>query len=154
MNIIWQYLDKRNGAINALQDYNSMQHIIDHTDEEIANVSDRMTSLGSPSFSDTPRSGSNPQGNENRIIAAIDEIDVLRERFRQAVEYMDWFQPAWEQLTEDERYVLESFYSDVNCYGSNAAYYIASYFGIEQSSAYKRKNRALDHLTVLLFGKS
>ena len=77
MNIIWQYLDKRNGAINALQDYNSMQHIIYHTDEEIASVSDRMTSLGSPSFSDTPRSGSNPQGNENRIIAAIDEIDVL-----------------------------------------------------------------------------
>ena len=81
-------------------------------------------------------------------------LDLLRERYRQACEYMTWFQPAWEQLTEDERYVLESFYSDINCYGSNAAYYIASHFGIEQSSAYKRKNRALDRLTVLLFGKA
>ena len=61
MNIIWQYLDKRNGAISALQDYNSMQHIIDHTDAEIANVSDRMTSLGSPGLSDMPKSPSNPQ---------------------------------------------------------------------------------------------
>ncbi len=31
MNIIWQYLDKRNAAVNALKDYNSMQFIINHT---------------------------------------------------------------------------------------------------------------------------
>jgi hypothetical protein len=66
---------------------------------------------------------------------------------------MNWFRPAWEQLTEDERFLLESFYGDVNSYGSGAASYIAEHFGIEQSSAYKRKNRALDRLTVLLFGK-
>ena len=78
---------------------------------------------------------------------------VLKERYRQAIEYMSWFQPAWEQLTDDERFLLESFYGDVNSYGSGAASYIASHFGIEQSSAYKRKNRALDRLTVLLFGK-
>ena len=88
------------------------------------------------------------------ILNGIEEIDILKERYRQAVEYMDWFQPAWDQLTEDERYVLDTFYSDTNCYGSNAAYYIASHFHIEQSSAYKRKNRALDRLTVLLFGKA
>ena len=62
-------------------------------------------------------------------------------------------QPAWNQLNEDDRYVLEIFYGDENSYGNGAAGYIASYFGIEQSSAYKRKNRALDQLTVLLFGK-
>ena len=76
-----------------------------------------------------------------------------KERYRQAIEYMSWFRPAWEQLTDDERFLLESFYGDVNSYGSGAASYIASHFGIEQSSAYKRKNRALDRLTVLLFGK-
>ena len=153
MNIIWQYLDKRNGAINALQDYNSMQHIIDHTDEEIANVSDRMTSLGSPSFSDTPRSGSNPQGNENRIIAAIDEIDVLRERFRQAVEYMEWFQPAWQALTEDERIVLSEFYWKEDDNQTEALYNLCDRFGIERTSVYKKKNRALAKLALLLFGK-
>ena len=85
---------------------------------------------------------------------AIDEIDILKERYRQAVEYMDWFRPAWEQLSEDERYCLEAFYGDGNSYGSSATSYIANYLHVEPSSAYKKKNRALDRLTVLLFGKS
>ena len=83
MNIIWQYLDKKKAAENALKDYNSMQYIIDHTDEEIATVHERMTALGSPGLSDMPKSPSNPQANENRIIKAIDQIDVLKERYRQ-----------------------------------------------------------------------
>ena len=110
MNIIWHYLDKRGAAINALKDYGSMQYIIDHTDEEIDTVHDRMSSVGSPVLSDMPKGPHNPQANENRIIAAIDEIDVLKERYRQAVEYMDWFKPAWMALSEDERYVLQTFY--------------------------------------------
>lgn len=153
MNIIWQYLDKRNGAISALQDYTSMQYIIDHTDEEIANVSDRMTSLGSPRLSDMPKSPSNPQTNENRIIAGIDEIDVLRERYRQAVEYMDWFQPAWTALSEDERYVLSEFYWKEDDNQTEALYNLCEHFAIERTSVYKKKNRALAKLALLLFGK-
>ena len=79
---------------------------------------------------------------------------ILKERYRQAVEYMDWFKPAWEQLSDDDQYCLETFYGDGNTYGSSAAYYIAEYLHVEQPTAYKRKNRALDRLTVLLFGKS
>ena len=56
------------------------------------------------------------------------------------------------QLTNDEQYVLETFY-DESSYGSSAAWYIAEHYQIEQASAYRKKNRALDHLTVLLFGK-
>lgn len=82
MNIIWQYLDKRGAAINALKDYSSMAYIIDHTDEEIANIHDDMTSIGSPAFSDMPSNISNPQSGEIRLTAAIDEIDVLHERYR------------------------------------------------------------------------
>ena len=39
MNIVWQYLDKRAAAINALKDYSSMKYIIEHTDEDIAKYS-------------------------------------------------------------------------------------------------------------------
>lgn len=95
---------------------------------------------------------SDPSAGEDRLIAGIEEIDVLKERYRQAVEYMAWFMPAWEQLSEDERYVLETFYD--NEYGINLAVYtICEKYGIERSSAYNKKNRALNHLTVLLFGK-
>ena len=152
MSIMWKYLDKRSAAIAAIKDYDSMQFIIRSTDDEIRKAYDKMSSLGSPKWDGMPRTH-NPQANEDRILNGIEEIDILKERYRQAVEYMDWFKPAWEQLTDDERYCLETFYGDDNNYGSSAAYHIAEYFSIEQTSAYKRKNRALDHLTVLLFGK-
>ena len=50
MNIIWQYLDKRSAAVNALKDYSSMTYILAHTDEEIAQVHEDTTTLGSPAL--------------------------------------------------------------------------------------------------------
>ena len=152
MNIIWQYLDKRSASVNALKDYSSMAYIIAHTDEEIAQVHENTTTLGSPTFTDMPGGSPNPQSGEMRIITAIDEIDVLRERYRQAKEYMEWFQPAWDSLSEDERYVLEQFYwHEDDVFDAISA--ISNRFHIERSSAYKRKNRAVSKLTLLLFGK-
>ena len=148
MSIMYKYLDKRAATIAAIKDFDSMRFIIRNTDSELSAERDKMLGVGSPDFDGMPRA-QNPSAAEERIAGGLDEIDVLRERYRQAVEYMNWFRPAW----EDERFLLESFYGDVNSYGSGAASYIADHFGIEQSSAYKRKNRALDRLTVLLFGK-
>ena len=153
MNIIWHYLDKRGATVNALKDYGSMQYIIDHTDEEIASVHDRITSVGGPVLSDMPPGQRNPQAPENRIIAAIDEIDVLKERYRQAVEYMAWFRPAWEELSEEERLLLSEYYWNEDERQVDAIYYLCEHFAIERSSVYKKKNRALNKLTLLLFGK-
>ena len=153
MSIMWKYLDKRAATIAALKDYGSMRFIIEHTDEQVAQERERMAGLAAPKMDGLPHSH-NPGAAEERIVSSIDKVDVLMERYRQAEEYMAWFQPAWDQLTDDEKYVLECFYSDANTYGGNAVYYVAEYFRIEQTSAYKRKNRALDRLTVLLFGKS
>lgn len=151
MNIIWQYLDKRSAAVNALKDYSSMEYIISHTDEDIKNAYDKMSGTRSPQFDGMPRVH-NPQAGEERILNGIEEIDILKERYRQAVEYMEWFKPAWEQLTEDEHYVLETFYSDEDSQ-TGAVYDICDHFHIERSSAYNKKNRAVQHLAVLLFGK-
>lgn len=152
MSIIWKYLDKRSAAVDALKDYKSMKFIIDHTDDEIKNAYEKMSGVSSPQFDGMPHSH-NPQAAEDRIIKGIEKIDVLKERYRQAVEYMAWFLPAWEELSEDERYVLEAFYGESNEYGSSAADDVAEYFQIERASAYRRKNRALEKLTVILFGK-
>lgn len=153
MSIIWKYLDKRSAAVDALKDYGSMKFIIGHTDEEIKSAYEKMGGVGSPQHDGMPRSH-NPQASEDRIVKGIEEIDVLKERYRQALEYMAWFLPAWEELTEDERYVLQTFYGEDNQYGASAIYDICDRFGIERSSAYNRKNRALSHLVTLLFGKA
>ena len=152
MSIMWKYLDKRQAAIAAIKDYESMQFIINTTDDEVKNTYDKMGSVASPRWDGMPRVH-NPQAGEDRMLNLIEEIDVLKERYRQAVEYMNWFEPAWNQLSDEDRYVLETFYGDGDSYGSSAAYYIAEYLHVEQPTAYKRKNRALDRLTVLLFGK-
>lgn len=152
MSIIWKYLDKRSAAVDALKDYSSMKFIIDHTDDEVKNAYEKMSGVSSPQFDGMPHRH-NPHAAEDRMIKGIEEIDVLRERYRQAVEYMVWFLPAWEELSGDERYVLETFYGADNEYGSNAADEVADYFQIERASAYRRKNRVLEKLTVLLFGK-
>lgn len=152
MSIIWKYLDKRSAAVDALKDYKSMKFIIDHTDDEIKNTYEKMSGISSPQVDGMPHSH-NPQAAEDRIIKGIEEIDVLWERYRQAMEYMAWFLPAWEEISEEERYVLETFYSEDERQ-TDSIYDICDHFGIERSSAYNRKNRALGKLVTLLYGKS
>ena len=152
MNVIWMYLNKKDAAVNALKDYGKMKHIIDHTDEEIQRVYSRIAGVGSPAIEKMP-SANNPQAGEDRMIKGIEEIDVLRERLRQAKEYMGWFQPAWDALSDDDQFVLDAFFSDGNEYGAGAADVVAEHFCIERASAYRKKNRALDNLTTLLYGR-
>lgn len=152
MSIMWEYLDRRSAAIAAIKDYESMQFIISSTDSAIQAERDKIEAVRSPCWDGMPHVH-DPDAAEDRVIEGIEEINILKERYRNAVEYMSWFQPAWEQLREDEQYVLESFYGNGNCYGSNVVSSIAEHFGIEHTSAYKRKNRALDRLSVLLFGR-
>ena len=151
MNIIWRYLDKRSATIAAVKDYDAMKFIIENTDQEIREEREKMTGLGSPNWDGMPHAH-NPNAGEERIIKGIEEIDVLKERYRQAVEYMDWFKPAWEELSEDEQFVLESFYQDDLPHGYSAVDAVMTRFQIEHNSAHKKKYRALEHLTVLLFG--
>ncbi len=152
MSIMWKYLDKRKAVIDAMKDYSGMQFILEHTEESVRNEYQKMTGVGSPSYSGMPKAH-NPNAGEERIINCMEEIDVLKERYRQAVEYMEWFQPAWQMLSEEERYVLECFYEDEEGSGTAAVYAICDRFGIERTSAYKKKNRALDKLVIHLYGK-
>ena len=148
-HISWSFLDKKKASIDAIEAFDKMQFIIDHTDEDIINAQSKLYGLGGSGMDGLPH-GHDVKAGENRIVSGIDEIDVMKERYRQAMEYMDWFKPAWEKLSEDERYVLEAFYMDGT---ENAAALISDYFRIERSSAYNKKNRSLDHLTMMLYGK-
>ena len=152
MNIVWHYLDKRAATIGLLKDYNSKKDIIDNTDDDIAILHDGMLSPSAP-VNDGMPSVHNPKANESRIVFSIDKIDVLKERLRQAIEYMNWFQPAWDELTEDEQFVLYEFYMVEDQSRTDAVHTICDYFKIERSSAYNKKNRALERLTLLLYGK-
>jgi len=150
--IAWTYLDKKSAAADALRDYSSMEYILLHHTEAEEEMRERMTDIRSSTPTGMPHNP-NPKAGEARLVAQLDEIDVLKERYRQALEYMAWFKPAWEELSEDDRFALEEFYKHDEGSQTDAIGNICDRFNIERTSAYKKKNRALAKLAVLLYGK-
>lgn len=147
--IAWKYLNKKSAAADALRDYAGMEYIIaNHEDMEV-NIRENMTAIRASIPTGMPHSP-NPGAGELRLAGRLDEIDVLKERYRQALEYIGWFKPAWEELSEDDRFVLNEFY---NREGADTIGNICDRYHIERSSAYNKKNRALARLALLLYGR-
>lgn len=151
MSIIWKYLDKRSATIAALKDFDTMAFIIRDTERQIEKANDRISTGGMKL--DSQPSVHDPKSGEKQILAVIDQINILEERYNEAKEYMSWFNPAWAQMNEEDQYILKTFYTDNN-YGCHAVYVIGDKLHMEDQTVYKRKNRALARLTTLLFGKS
>ena len=152
MNIAWKYLDKRRGAAQAVRDYRVMKRNIEHTPDDIKAMYVGMIGIGSPNADGMPHAH-DPKAGEARIVNGIEEIDVMKERYRQATEFMDWYLPAWNCLNDNEQYVLSTFYRGDDYKIENSVEEVCRHYGIVRSSAYNKKNRALDHLTLLLYGK-
>lgn len=152
MTIAWIYLDKRGAAIDALKDYAGMEYIIKNQPEELAEADDRLLTVRSSVPTGMPHTP-NPHAGEARLAATLDEIDVLKERYRRALEYMEWFQPAWDALSDDERYVLTEFFLREDVNKTEAIANVCGQLFIERSQAYRKKDKALSHLTLLLYGK-
>ena len=123
MQIAWNYLDKRGASIAALSDYKTVRDIIRITPNKIRRL---------------------PEDTDNGI-------NILRMRYNDAIEFLDWFQPAWNTLSKDEQDVLLTFYDSTD--DDDPISKICDEFQIESSSAYNKKNRALAKLTALLYGK-
>lgn len=86
---------------------------------------------------------------EEFVAGAIDRIAVLQHGCSVAKSYFDVFNPAWERLTDDERYYLTSFYIE-NDDGKGIKRIMDKYH-IEKSTAYRRAETALGRLSKLLF---
>ena len=152
MTIAWIYLDKKSAAVAALKDYTDMEFIINNTPEDIDDVRSKMTAAKAPVISKLPKGTPDPHAGEARLVSQIDEIDILKERYRRALEYMSWFRPAWDALTEDERFVLSEFFTTDRTKLA-AVIRINERLHLEKSQIYYKKEKALEHLVLLLYGK-
>lgn len=150
MHVMTKYLDTRKAAIAALQDYAAMDNIIETTDEQIKRTYADATSPASPRLDGTPPSGDLHAG-EARIAATLDRIDIYRARYKQAVQYMDWFLPAWQLLSDDDRFVLEAFFLTDGT-REDSIDHVCNHFYVERDTAYRKKNRALDRFATALYG--
>ena len=129
-----------------------MQYILAHTPSDIALVENSMIQVDAPQFTSMPKGQPNPHSGENRIVKHLDSLNVLHERFRRAQEFCDWFEPAWHGLNNAERFTLSCFYLDTDN-AIDPVGTVCDHFHIERTTAYKKKDRALAHLTLLLYGE-
>lgn len=149
--IAWKYIDKPAAAIAAIRDYSSMRNVINITPQEIKNLYDRMLSPRNGKITGMPRAR-NPRGSEERLAVSLDKLDVLQERYRQAIEYMGWFEPAWGSLTDEEQQVLREFYMS-DSQKSGATHRLCKELSLSEATVDRLRRRSLTRLSLLLFGK-
>ena len=92
-------------------------------------------------------------GAEHKILNHLERIDNRTRKYLQAMDYMDWFNPAWQALTDEERDVLEVCFLSGYESATDAIYEVQERLNVERSTAYNRRKTALDHLTSLLYGR-
>ncbi|TRX47085.1 hypothetical protein FNY88_10905 [Corynebacterium guaraldiae] len=151
MHVMTKYLDTRKAAIAALCDFALMEHAADHTHHVADELRTGLASPASPRLDGTPP-GRDSHSGEARLAATLDKIDLIAERQREARQYMDWFLPAWEVLSEDDRFILETFFLGDGSQEERVQV-IADRYYIEKDSVYRRKNRALDRFAIALYGR-
>lgn len=147
----WDYFDYRKAAIAVLQDYATQAVILEHADAAAEEKQASLTTIASPRTDGLP-GAKNPRAAEERICAVIDQVDALKVRKQRAQDYMNWFNPAWEALGDDERLVLEVFFLD-GLSAEDAAVKAADHFYVERKSAFAKKQRALGKFARLLYGR-
>ena len=152
MTIAWIYLDKKLAAVDALKDYASMEYIINHHSGRLAEVKENMIALPSAVITGLPKQP-NPHSGEDRLASSLDEIDVLKERYRRALQFMEWFAPAWNTLSEEEQLILTEFFLREGISKAEALLNLGDILNIERAQVYRRKDKAVDHLALLLYGK-
>ena len=152
MKIPWAYLNKCAATIDALTDYNSMKHILLSYADDATEVREHLVSVHAPVLSWGAPGVVNPHATDGRIARSLDLADVVEDRYEQALEYMAWFQPAWDALSDDERFILSEIYmNETN--RTEAILSIGERLNLERAQVYRRKDKAVSRLSLLLYGK-
>lgn len=149
--IAWKYIDKPAAAVAAIKDYTSMRNVINITPQEIKDLYDRMISPRSARINGMPRTR-NQHGSGDILTVSLDKLDILQERYRQAIEFMGWFEPAWSSLTDEEQLILREFYTS-GSQRSGATARLCTRLNYSESHVERLRNKALARLSLLLFGK-
>jgi len=152
MTIAWTYLNKTDATENVLRDYPIMHHIISTHEEQEQEAREDMVAMPSSSLSGMP-GAHDPQAGEKRVTGIMTEMDVMQVRYQRAREYMSWVQPAWEELSEDDQFVLSAFYHGKGDTQEDAVEDVCGRFHIERASAHRKKCRARERFTTRLYGK-
>lgn len=131
-----------------LRDYAAKKNALAATADQIAMLEAESTCIRSATTDGTPVQG----GGNCREDAMLDNIAKraeLQAAHDSTAEWLRIVDSALDVLTEDERLVLDRFY--INRQKGNPERLQAE-MGVEKSQVYRRKDAALRHFTMALYG--
>jgi len=139
----WKY-----EAMEKLKSYNAKKQALRSIPEEIARLESEMQSIRSATSDGTPVSGGG-SGREDRYLSNIVHREELSRSLEQAKVWVSLVDAGLAILSQEERLVLDRFY--INPARGNVDR-LCMELGIEKSQVYARKDSALHHFTIGLYG--
>lgn len=141
--LICKYIDKRQFAISAIRDFNNMKIIINTTPEKIKETDERTMDADSIEFE---------RSTQEKIQIQNIKGDLVKKRYKNAMEYMEWFLPVWDSLKKQDQRVLHEFYMSENL-RSGASVRLQHELNYSERHIDRLRSNALDELAYLLLGE-
>lgn len=140
----WKYR-----AIDRLKDYSAQKVSLVNIPEEIARLKSEACSIKSATADGTPVKGGG-SGREDRLLSNIvrrGELEMMLDRAQKSVSIVE---RGLSVLTADERRILDVMY--IIREKGYIERLMQEFNLLEESSLYKRANKALLHFTIAMYG--
>ena len=135
-------------AMDKLKQYEAKKQALKSIPQEIARLELAVKSIRSATADGTPVQGGG-SGREDMLLSNIVHRQELESALKQAAKWVKIVEGGLAVLGEDERLILDRFY--INPAPGNVDK-LCEELGIEQATVYRRREKALHHFTVSLYG--
>lgn len=142
----WKYK-----AIDKLKDYTAQKASLENIPEEISRLESEAYSIKSATADGTPVKGGG-SGREDRLLSNIarrGELDLMLDRAKKSVSIVE---RGLNVLNQEERHILDVMYIYREKGYVNRL--MTEYNLAEESSLYKKANKALLHFTIAMYGST
>lgn len=135
-------------AIDKLKNYEAHKQALENIPREIKRLESAYTGLRSASTENAPVSGGGGT-REDCVLSNIVLRDELKRRLKEARLWVSQVNKALAVLDDEERLVLDRFYIHR---AKGAVEALCESLSLEKSAVYDRRDKALRHFTLALYG--
>ena len=135
-------------AIDKLKNYEAHKQALECLPKEIRRLESAYTGIRSATTDGTPISGGGST-REDSMLSNIVHRDELKRRLKEARLWVAQVDKALAVLDDEERLVLDRFYIHR---AKGAVEALCESLGLEKSAVYDRRDKALRHFTLALYG--
>lgn len=136
-------------AIDKLKNYEAHKQALECLPKEIRRLASAYTGIRSATTDGTPVSGGGGSTREDSMLSNIVHRDELKRRLKEARLWVAQVDKALAVLDDEERLVLDRFYIHR---AKGAVEALCESLSLEKSAVYDRRDKALRHFTLALYG--